>query len=311
MRRAVEYGFYRALAFVVPWLPRPVMVFLGRRLGWLYYALSARTRSVGLENLRRVYPDRDDHKRLLKKSLRLQAVAILDALWSARLTPEKARRYVDVDPRYIPWAEQQLAAGKGAVIATAHFGSWEMFNLAAGALGFPRATFIARPIRNERIDRHLRKRRERTGNRLAYRDEALPACIGALRRGEIVCSVIDMAIRPKEGGVFVDFLDTPALTSAALPLLAVRRGAPLVFAVCRPIGNGMRYALDFEEIEVDRTADRDEEVTRLTREMNRALERRIHETPAAWIWSYKRWKVRPAELIGDYPSYALWVHPLW
>ena len=100
------------------------------------------------------------------------------------------------------------------------------------------------------MDAHLRRQREKTGNRLVYREKALHACVGALRRGEIVGSVIDMAILPKEGGVYTDFFSVPALTSAALPLLALRRGAPLIFAVCRSLDNGQRYRIDAEEIEI-------------------------------------------------------------
>ena len=117
-----------------------------------------------------------------------------------------------------------------------------------------------------------------------------------------------MAILPREGGLFVDFFETPALTSGALPLLALRRGAPLLFAVCRPLGGGRRYVIEADEIEVRRDAeDRDSEVLRLTRELNRALERKISQFPDAWIWDYKRWHWRPSEWTGAYPTYSLWV----
>jgi len=309
VRQWIEYVLYRILAFVVPLLPRRVMVLAGRRLGGLYMLLSPRTRATGRENLARVLPGRTDHDRILRDSLRLQGVALLDALWSVRLTPERARRYVGIEPGAAEMAREQLAPGRGAIVATAHFGSWEMFNLAARALGFPRATFIARAVNNPAIDRHLRKQRERNGNRLVYREQALPACIGALRRGEIVCSVIDMAVVPAEGGRFVEFLGTPALTSSALPLLAVRRNVGFVFAVCRPLDNGLRYQLELEKLDFDPDADRDAETRRLTRAMNEALERRVLEFPEAWIWGYKRWKSMPSELPGNYPSYALWVEP--
>jgi KDO2-lipid IV(A) lauroyltransferase len=267
---------------------------------------------VGLENLRLALPERADHGRILKESLRLQAVALLDALWSARLTPARAAALVSYDPEAWRRVESVFRAGRGAVVATAHFGSWEMFNLAAGALGLPKATFVARPIPNPWIDRHLRRRRERTGNRLVYRAEALPACIAALRRGEVACSVIDIAVLPSEGGLFVDFLGTPAATSGVLPLLAVRREAPLIFAVCRPLERGRRYRLEGEEIGVRRDApDRDAEVRRVTQELSNALARRVREHPEAWIWGYKRWKWRPSELPGGYPDYSLWVHPMW
>jgi KDO2-lipid IV(A) lauroyltransferase len=311
VRDLIEYAFYRAIAFVVPLLPRGAAVWLGRRLGGLYCLLDRRGRWVGRENLRRVFPDRTDHRRLLRRSMRSNGVALTDALWSARLTPRTVSRYLEVREEQLELLRDRLARGRGVVVATAHFGSWEMLNLAAGAMGLPRATFIARPVRNPLVDRHLRRMRERMGNRLVYRARALPACIGALKRGEVVCSVIDMAIMPAEGGLFVDFCGTPALTSGALPMLAVRRRAPLFFVVCRPLENGKRYVVESEEIEVRQTEDRDAEVRRLALELNRALERTLRAHPDVWIWNYKRWKARPSEMPANYPSYALWAHPHW
>jgi KDO2-lipid IV(A) lauroyltransferase len=308
MRRLLEYGAYRLLAFLVPLLPRAAVVWLGHRLGALYALLSPRDRRAGMENLRRVFPERADHRRVLRRSLKLQAVALLDALWAAKLSPEEATRHLSADPEKVRSVRERIRDnGRGAVVATAHFGSWEMLNLSSRAFGFPPATFIARPVRNPWIDRHLRRQRERGGNHLVYREKALGGCIAALRRGEVACSVIDIAVLPDEGGLFVDFLGTPACTSAALPLLAVRRGAPLFFLVCRPIDGGRRYELDGDEIPVEREADPDAEVLRLTRELNRALEREIRAHPEAWMWGYKRWKWRPSEMPGAYPSYSSWL----
>ncbi len=308
MRRVLEYALYRLLAFLVPLLPRSAMVWFGHRLGALYYAWSARDRRVGMENLRRVFPDRTDHRRILRRSLKLQAVALLDALWAANMRPERAARYVDADGEQIRAVREQIAATRrGVVVATAHFGSWEMLNLSSRAFGFPPATFIARPVRNALIDRHLRRQREKGGNRLVYREQALGGCVAALRRGEVACSVIDIAVLPDEGGIFVDFLGTPASTSAALPLLAVRREALLFFLVCRPVHGGRRYRLEGEEIPVRRDNDPDAEVRRLTQELSRALERAIRAHPEAWMWGYKRWKWRPSEMPGAYPSYSSWL----
>jgi KDO2-lipid IV(A) lauroyltransferase len=308
MRRFLEYGAYRALALLVPLLPRPALVWLGNRLGALYYLVSARDRRVGMENLRRVFPDRDDHRRILRLSLKLQAVALLDALWAARLRPEDSARFVDADMRQVAEVLERIAAnGRGVVVASAHFGSWEMLNLSSRAFGFPPTTFIARPVRNPLIDRHLRRQRERGGNRLVYRAEALGGCMAALRRGEVACSVIDISVLPDEGGIFVEFLGTPACTSAALPMLAVRRSRLLYFLVCRPVDGGRRYRLEGEEIPLSGETDTDAEVSRLTRELNAALERAVRAHPEAWMWGYKRWKWRPSEMPGAYPSYSSWL----
>jgi KDO2-lipid IV(A) lauroyltransferase len=87
----------------------------------------------------------------------------------------------------------------------------------------------------------------------------------------------------------------------------VRRDAPLYFLVCRPIDGGRRYVLEGDEIPVRRDADPDAEATRLTRELSAALERAVREHPEAWMWGYKRWKWRPSEAPGAYPSYSSWL----
>jgi len=306
VRDLLEYAGYRLLGAIVPLLPRAAAVWLGRRLGGLAYWLDARARATGLENLALALPGRGDHRCILRASLRTQGVALLDALWSRRLTPEGATRYLEIGPEGEALLARALAEGKGLVVATAHFGSWEMFNLGTGARGLPRCTFIARPVRNARIDRHLRRCREATGNRLVYREGALLACLAALRKGEIVCSVVDMSVAPEEGGIFAEFFGLPALTSGALALLAHRRGAPLLFVLCHPLEGGRRYALRGRLVPVDAAAPRAEEVPRVTRELNRELEREVRAQPEAWIWTYKRWKARPWEEPSAYPSYSLW-----
>jgi len=311
VRRWLEYLGYRLLTLLVPYLPRRFAVWTGRRLGGLYFFVDPRARRVGLENLRRVFPGRTDHARILRESLRLQSVALLDALWWGRRPEARAREYVRIDPEGTALLRAALARGRGVVLATAHFGSWEALNVAAGGLGLPRATFIAKPVRNARIDVHLKRARERTGNRLAYREGAMLACAGALRRGEIACSVIDMAVLPRDGGIFCDFFGTAATTSTALPFLALRLRAPLLFALCRPIDGGLRYVVEGREIPVTPTGDLEADILRVTRALNEALEEAVRRCPEAWIWSYKRWKFRPSELPGAFPDYALWVHPRW
>lgn len=305
------YLLYRLLAALVPLLPRGAAVWLGRRLGGLYFLLSRRSRTVGEENLRRVLPARTERRAILRESFRIQGVALLDALWSARLTPAGARRHVEIPAEIEEKLRAARGEGRGIVIATAHFGSWEMFNLAAGAMGLGTATFIARPVANRLIDAHLKRTRERTGNRLVYREGALFACVGALRRGEIVCSVVDMAVVPEEGGFFVDFFGTPALTTGTPAALAHKMRARLGFAVLRPLDGGRSYRLEGDWVEVDHDAPREAELFRITRELNRRLEEKILEQPEAWIWGYKRWKYRPTEMPGPYPSYAMWIHPYW
>ena len=306
MRKRIEYVLYRMMAAVVPLLPRHVMVFVGRRLGYLYYLFDRRVRDVARENLRRFLPDAPA-RYIVREGARLQAVALLDALWAPRLTPQRARRYFHVSAEDEALLAELRDEGKGIVLATAHFGSWEMLNVAAGAMGLPNATVIARELNNPYVDRHLVTQRESTGNTIVHRDQAAMACISALRRGELVCSVIDMAVLPNEGGVFGDFFGLPVMTSSALPFFAHRKKAPLFFIVAKPERKGLRYRLEATRVPLDYDGDRDEQVAGAVQTMNTILQRHIEEMPEAWIWGYKRWKWRPGEFRGPYPSYSYWV----
>jgi KDO2-lipid IV(A) lauroyltransferase len=306
LRHVLEYLAYRAIGFAIPLLPRGAAVWFGRRLGGLYGLVSRRSRQVARENVARALPDLADPGRMIRESFRLQGVVAVDMLWSRRLNADSVRRYVDWEPRAWQAMQEGLAAGRGLVSATGHYGSWEMLNLAGGAL-LPRSTVIARAFDNPWIDARIKRERERTGNRLVYRENALVKCLSALRRNEIACSVIDMAVVPWQGAIFVDFFGMPALTSSALPLLAHRRKAPMGFITCRPIERGRRYLVEYEPIEVDYDAERESEVPRLTQAMSHALERAIRRHPEPWIWGYKRWKSRPSELPEGYPDYSLWI----
>ncbi len=306
VRKRLEYVLYRMMAAVVPHLPRPVMVFLARRMGYIYYLFDKRVRVAGQENLRRFLPEADA-RHVLREGARLQSVALLDALWAPRLTPARARKYFHVAPEDEALLAKLRDEGRGIVLATAHFGSWEMLNVAAGAMGLPNATVIAREINNPHVDRHMRAQRESTGNKIVHREQAAMACVGALRRGEIVCSVIDMAVRPNEGGVFADFFGLPVMTSGALPFFAHRKRAPLFFMVAKPENKGLRYRLDVTRIPLDYDGDRETEVRGALQRMNDLLQQQIEEMPEAWIWGYKRWKWRPGEFRGPYPSYSYWV----
>ncbi|MHC4450112.1 MAG: lysophospholipid acyltransferase family protein [Planctomycetota bacterium] len=306
MRKRIEYVFYRIFAVIIPLLPRWLMVFIGRRLGYAYYLFDQRVRNAGRENLARFLPDAD-RRFVMREGARLQAVALMDALWAQRLTPDRARKVMEISQEDEQRLQEARDGGRGMVLATAHFGSWEMLNVAAGAMGLPRATVVAREIRNPHVDKHLRKQRESTGNIIAYRKQAVMACLSALKKGELVCSVIDMSVLPSEGGFFSEFFGLPVMTSGTLPFFAHRRRAPLYFIVAVPLSKGMRYRLEATPIPIDYANDRDEEVAKAVHAMNALLEEYVRKQPEAWIWGYKRWKWRPAEHRGPYPSYSYWV----
>ncbi len=84
MRAWLEYAAYRTVAAVISALPRRGMIWCARRMGMGYYLVDRRGRHIAKENLERVFPDMtaEERRSLMRRSYRLQATALAEALWA-------------------------------------------------------------------------------------------------------------------------------------------------------------------------------------------------------------------------------------
>ena len=138
------------------------------------------------------------------------------------LTPQQVRDRVDFegDER----VRDALAAGKGAIVFSGHFGYWELQGL-AHALVLPPMSVLARPLDNPYLHALLESTRCATGNRVIYRQGALRRVLRALGANECVAILIDQHIQGSDA-VRVDFFNRPVSTTSALATLALRRAEP-------------------------------------------------------------------------------------
>lgn len=294
IRFALEYAILRMLASLASALPAPAVLAVGRALGRLVWVCDARHRRVAQENLHVAFGaslDPAERRRLARRTFVRFGEALAELLLFPRIARSRPERWAEVHG--IEHLRAALASGDGVLVTSGHFGNWELVALVQARLGFP-MTLVARPLDNPRLDRWLGGLRGLSGNRVVPKRRALREVLPALGRGEAVALVIDQNVRD-EGGVFVDFFGRPAATSAALGLLALKRGCPIVPVFSLPIGGG-RHRIEYEEpIRPRRDApDRRAEVERLTREATARLEARVRRHPELWLWMHDRWRTRPA-----------------
>ena len=118
--------------------------------------------------------------------------------------------------------------------------------------------------------------------------------------------LLDQNTKPIEGGVFVDFLGRPAPISGAGALLAIRLKVPILVAFALPDGQGGYRPTP--PVLVDQTAlpeTEEDAIQALTQRIADAISAQIRKTPEYWVWSYKRWKIRPAgSRPEDFPYYS-------
>ena len=88
---------------------------------------------------------------------------------------------------------QALAAGKGVLLFSGHFGYWELQGI-AHPLVLPPMSVLARPLDNPYLHRLLERMRCATGNHVIYRQGAVRRVLRALEADECVAMLIDQHI---------------------------------------------------------------------------------------------------------------------
>lgn len=183
--------------------------------------------------------------------------------------------------------------GRGVLVATAHFGNWELSAFSHALMTEPMHVMV-RPLDNPLIDDLVERRRTLSGNRLIDKRTAARAVVKALRDNEAVGMLIDQNTTPTEG-VFINFFGKRACASSAFVKLAHHSGAAVLpgFAIWNE--GKQKYVLRFYP-PISLTGD----VAADTQAIHSAFEQTIREHPDQWLWIHRRWKTRPS---GEEPLY--------
>jgi KDO2-lipid IV(A) lauroyltransferase len=286
--------FLGAMVAVVPVgvLPERLAFALGRLLGRLWYAVDARHRKIALENLARAFESRTtpaEREALAREHFIHLGYTFVETCRLRGLRPARLPEVVQVEGR--EHLDRARARGRGTVVVTAHFGSWEVLGRAAPLFGEAIA-FVARPLDNPLLETWIAGIRTAGGNEVIAKQRALQHVVARLRRGETVAVLIDQNVA-RDQGVFVDFFGTPACTTTAAALAARRAGAALLPAVCVRRAPGRFTVRIGKEIPVAVTRDVRRDIVATTAEATAALEAFIRDHPEQWFWVHRRWKTRP------------------
>ena len=191
--------------------------------------------------------------------------------------------------------EEALEAGRGAFIATAHLGSWELAGVALAQAGWPLVA-VQHETEPEWLAEIVESWRVSGGMELATLGHAGRDVLRALDRGKVVALLLDQNA-DRESGVFAPFFGEPACTRAGAVRLAMRRGIPILPAFCVRVSQGLEHEIRIEPpLELGRSLEGN--VARV----NAAIEAAIRRSPEQWLWAHRRFRTRPEGAPRIYPS---------
>jgi KDO2-lipid IV(A) lauroyltransferase len=291
------YLTVRLLICVAQALPFSVACSFADRLAWLLYHLDKRHRLVALDNLRHAFQDTYteaelDH--LVRRVYRHFCTMIMEILFLPRIvhngnwraclryrSDEEARRMVEL------WI-----SGRPVLMATGHFGNWEVSSYVLGLLGI-RFHGIARPLDNIYLDSWMRRFREAQGQRILAKKGDFDKIEGVLAGGGVIGTLADQDAGPR--GLYVTFFNRPASTHKAVALLALEHNVPIVVIAAARLQRPLQYLGMIEDIiEPADYAGRPDAVKAVTQRYTTALENLIRRYPQQYFWLHRRWKHQPA-----------------
>jgi len=273
-------------------LPVGLQLRTGTLIGWIFLHLQRRERRIAAKNLEICFPELDPaaRQRLLERHFRSVGLSIVETGVGWFTPIGKLRRRVDV--RGLGHLEAALAAGRGALLVTAHFTPIE---IGVGILeDFPgRVSSLYRPQRNAMMDFLILRGRGRFAANQIPRDN-VRLLIRRLRANDAVLYMPDQTYLGNQSAL-IPFFGEPAMTNIATTKIAKISGAPVLPYWFRRNPDERSYSVEIgAPLEHFPTDDAIADTRRLVG----LLEDRIRATPEQYLWVYKKFKRRPASC-GD------------
>lgn len=285
------YGLVVGLLQGLACLPTRLAYWLGARLGDVAYGLLAGRRRVVLANLATAFgtdTTAAERQQMAHAAFRTLGYHLVDFSHVWRLTRQRFTQMCAIEG--LEHIITLLQRGKGLLILSAHFGSWELSPAIALCVETP-LHVIVRPLDNPALQRVAEAYRLRCGYHTIPRRTALVDCVQALRRGEIVAALIDQSSLRQES-VEVEFFGTKAYTSRGPALLALRTGCPVISGFLIRTGQGQHRLVFSAEIPVHRTGHVAQDILENTQRFTQVIEDQVRRYPDHWFWLHRRWKQR-------------------
>jgi KDO2-lipid IV(A) lauroyltransferase len=296
----LEYAAALAFVGLARLVPPAGLWPLARALGFVLFDLARYRRRVILENLERHLPAGERsppvagwgrrRESLGRECLAGFAAAIADL---ARL-PAIDDKYIreNIETEGLEHLDRALAAGKGAVLVTGHFGSWELMGCVLARLGYP-MTYVVGVQRNPLVQSLMNHLRQACGIGVIEPD-ALMAALRAVRSNQFVAMLPDQDMGNEGGpGVFVDFLGEEAWTPRGAAQFSIVASAPVIPGFILRT-SPTRHRIVIEPPIAPPEGRSEEDIRRLTADYTAVIEAYVTSHPGHWLWSHRRWKTRPA-----------------
>lgn len=280
-----RFGNYAAqvVSILLLAIPRPVGYWLADRFGDYFYQRNTNLRANVAENMRHVMGAGASEivvQGAVRRAFRMQARNGFDLLRVPRVSLKRLEQQVRFNGDW-KVIEDALAARRGVVICTAHYGAFDIMGQFIINRGYDASLLVGRTTSHFVHDSvtYLRKSR---GWQIEQVEEpgSVRRVMKALKEGKVAGMVVD---RDWSGtGASVTFFGTPTTLPSGHIRMALATGAEIV-TVMAPRVAGNRYGFILRHIPLQRSGRMADDVAENMRRMLAHFEAVIAHDPGQWV----------------------------
>jgi len=257
----------------------------------LYYIIGYR-RKVVQENLRNSFPEKPETERksIEKKYFKYMADLMIETIKSVSMSKRSVqRRMICTNPETM---EHYFSQGKSIIAAAGHYGNWEMACLSFGFLTDKRRMIVYKPQSNEVFTEFFNKTRSRFGATMISMRQTLRKMIEY--KNELTFTVLasDQTPTLQDAKYFMTFLNQPTAVFLGIEKLTKVVNSVVVFYRIDLVKRG-HYTYTFVPLVENPAETKPYEITEIH---VKYLEDLIREKPEFWLWSHRRWKLKPSDV---------------
>ncbi len=176
------------------------------------------------------------------------------------------------------------------IIVTAHYGNWEVAGTAFSHAARRNMLSIMRPFDNPMVGKLIVDHRASDVHEVVDKSKGIRPLLKALGEGRNISILIDQHASRTEG-VETTFFGHPCRTHKTPALLHLKTQIPILpILIRRKPTNNFEFELYVEDlIRYTPTANKEEDILRITQQCNDTFEKMILKKPEQWMWSARRW----------------------
>jgi len=275
--------------YLISLLPFWFLYFISDILFVIFYYITGYRRKVVEENLRNSFPEKSEaeRKQIEKKYFKYLADLVVETIKLISISEKEAkRRMFTVNPELM---DHYFSQGKSILGATSHYGNWEMAALRFGLLTDKKRLIVYKPLSNAIFGDFFNKTRSRFGTTMISMKLALRKMIEY--KNELTFSIFAADQTPvrTDDNYFTTFLHQPTAVFMGIEKLAQVGDAVVVFYRIDVIKRGYYAGTIVPLTETPKQTKPFE----ITESHVKYLESMIQAKPEYWLWSHRRWKIKP------------------